>query len=175
MEETDHKRKIEALAAMNLRGQDDALEAARAEIRLSRGQDLAGHPPVNKQYLLNRGWTRKAIKQLLGEPDRKIKGREEGFTTLECVYELARVAAAEALGPVRYRRASNSKVHCEQCGRFLKKRASTGRCPKFCSSRCRVTAHRMKRNAPAMPNPDDIYSRCIPESYKEERNHRDDD
>jgi hypothetical protein len=107
---------------------------------------------VNKAFLLKRGWTRTAIKRILGEPDRKILMRRRWRNRPECRYDMARVTAAEEAGHIRFRQKSAPKVpdelvwapgesvlaSCGLCGRefgYVKPR--TGRPRKFCSTRCR--------------------------------------
>ncbi len=65
---------------------------------------------VNQTFLLRRGWTRTAIKRILGQPDRRIAMRLFRRDRPECRYDMARVLAAEAAGPVRFRRAPNRRV-----------------------------------------------------------------
>jgi hypothetical protein len=73
-----------------------------------------GNPPVskvkewatvNKAFLLKRGWTRTAIKRILGEPDRTLVMRKFRKDRPECLYNRERVLEAEEAGAVRYRKA----------------------------------------------------------------------
>jgi hypothetical protein len=59
----------------------------------------------NKADLLRRGWTRTAIARILGEPDRRLPRQEFRRDRPECIYERARVEAAEEAGLIRYRKA----------------------------------------------------------------------
>src|SRR5690242_7174637 len=65
---------------------------------------LQGYGSVNKALLLQRGWTRTAIKRILGEPDRRITLRRRRKDRPECLYDVARVQAAEEAGVIRFRR-----------------------------------------------------------------------
>lgn len=65
---------------------------------------------VNKAFLLRRGWTRTAIKRLLGEPDRRLVMRRFRKDRPECRYDMTRVLAAERAGKIRYRAAPQRRV-----------------------------------------------------------------
>jgi hypothetical protein len=60
---------------------------------------------VNKLFLLRRGWTRTAIKRVLGEPDQRIPRKEFRQDRLECQYSMARILEAEDSGRIRFRKA----------------------------------------------------------------------
>lgn len=60
---------------------------------------------VNKAFLLKRGWTRTAIKRILGEPDSRIAMAQFRKDRPECRYSMVRVLAAEKDGRLRYRQA----------------------------------------------------------------------
>jgi hypothetical protein len=62
---------------------------------------------VNKQFLLSRGWTRTAIKRILGEPDRHTPMVQFRKDRPECRYEMERVIAAENAGLTRFRKAGD--------------------------------------------------------------------
>jgi hypothetical protein len=52
---------------------------------------------------LRRGWTRTAIKRVLGEPDLRIP-QEFRQDRPECLYSMARVSEAEGGGCIRFRK-----------------------------------------------------------------------
>lgn len=56
----------------------------------------------NVRYLLVRGWTRKAIKEQLGAPDR-VSTFHRRYGKLSLMYAVTRVLAVEAAGKHRYR------------------------------------------------------------------------
>jgi hypothetical protein len=61
-----------------------------------------------KSGLIQRGWTRTAIKRILGEPDWHLFNGF-GKDRQACMYSRARVEAAEQQGKIRYRRAPEQK------------------------------------------------------------------
>lgn len=56
----------------------------------------------NVRYLLARGWTRKAIRERLGAPDR-VSGLHKRYGRPSYLYEAARVVAIEESGGHRFR------------------------------------------------------------------------
>jgi hypothetical protein len=120
----------------------------------SRESLLLEYGPVNKAFLLNRGWTRTAIKRVLGEPDRRILMRNRPKDRPECRYDMTRVLAAEEAGPIRFRRAPErnredaneanrreTERDCRYCGLSITyMRSAVGRPRKYCSDRCRNMA-----------------------------------
>jgi hypothetical protein len=62
---------------------------------------------VNKAFLRERGWTRTAIKRILGEPDRRIQMVQFRKDRPECLYSMSRVIEAENAGLIRFRKAGN--------------------------------------------------------------------
>jgi hypothetical protein len=61
---------------------------------------MDGPPDFNQAQLIERGWTRTAIRRILGEPDRRIA--DQAFA--ETKYLASRVYSAEQAGATRYRR-----------------------------------------------------------------------
>jgi hypothetical protein len=61
---------------------------------------MDGPPDFNQAELIERGWTRTAIRRILGEPDRRIA--DQAFA--ETKYLASRVYCAEQAGATRYRR-----------------------------------------------------------------------
>ena len=59
---------------------------------------------VNKKFLRERGWTRTAIKRILGEPDHVVAGLRYRKDRPECMYSMERVITAEAAGLIRFRK-----------------------------------------------------------------------
>jgi hypothetical protein len=121
-----------------------------------RGVDIRVYGSVNKAFLLERGWTRTAIKRILGEPDSRIARRDRPKDRPECRYDVARVLAAEDAGPTRFRQAPKRRGdpndeadesetaiprrYCQYCGSRL--HSGIGRPRKYCSSLCRNRALR---------------------------------
>jgi hypothetical protein len=115
---------------------------------------LAGSS-VNKKYLLARGWTRTAIKRILGEPDRRLTLKRRRKDRPECRYDLARVLAAESAGLIRFRKRRLSvaeraeinavyyraEAECPVCYAVFKPNTA-GRPRKYCSTKCRNGASR---------------------------------
>lgn len=122
----------------------------------SRESLLLEYGAVNKAFLLKRGWTRTAIKRVLGEPDRRIVMRHRRKDRPECRYDMTRVLAAEDAGPIRFRRAPErdcedanegdrgeaaTVMDCRYCWEsFTYVRSAVGRPRKYCSTRCRNMA-----------------------------------
>jgi hypothetical protein len=65
------------------------------------------HATVNKAFLLERGWTRTAIKRFLGEPDRRLVRVDFRKDRPECRYDMRRVIEAERTGRIRFRAAGD--------------------------------------------------------------------
>lgn len=68
----------------------------------------------NKTDLLKRGWTRTAIRRILGEPDKRVPRVGLRPDRPECLYSDERVNQAERDGKVRFRKAAKSWVPTEK-------------------------------------------------------------
>jgi hypothetical protein len=124
-------------------------------------------PTLNKKCLLKRGWTRTAIKRILGEPDRRGDNHRFSTKRAECLYNRERVLKAEEANLTRYRqvppedpleiadpmfepaRGPGVQIwatckHCRQGFNYVQ--AATGRIMRYCSIPCRNRAAR-KRSA----------------------------
>jgi hypothetical protein len=134
--------------------------------QIDRESLLLDYGSVNKAFLLKRGWTRTAIKRILGEPDRRITMRAHRKDRPECRYDVRRVLAAEEAGKIRFRRAPEEPdeadpaeegtvvANCLYCWeRLTYERSAVGRPRKYCSTRCRSGAAReMRRGKKGLGN-----------------------
>jgi len=123
-------------------------------VRKADDSHLLAGSSVNKKYLLARGWTRTAIKRILGEPDRRLRFKYRKDRP-ECRYDLARVLAAESAGLIRFRKRRLSvtaraeidavyyraEAECPVCYVVFKPN-TVGRPRKYCSTKCRNGASR---------------------------------
>src|SRR5262245_17139811 len=66
---------------------------------------MDGPPDFNQAQLIERGWTRTAIRRILGEPDRRIAAQAYAETK----YLASRVYSAEEAGVIRLRRKKRLK------------------------------------------------------------------
>ena len=129
------------------------LFAAQEDESPMRRWRLPTYGCVNKSFLLARGWTRTAIKRILGDPDRRLVMRGRPPSRPECLYDVKRVREAERRGPSRFRRPPHRNDQEQQeettvlkrcayiyCRREFTLRRSTGRPRKYCCGRCRNRA-----------------------------------
>ncbi len=83
---------------------------ARGPLQTHWRDPIENYGSVNTKFLLKRGWTRTAIRKILGEPDRRIPMLQRPDRP-ECRYDVQRVLAAEASGAVRLRDRSKDDLY----------------------------------------------------------------
>ena len=149
------------------------------DFKLSTAGACAG---FNKADLRRRGWTRTAIKRILGEPDSQtLVRRNFRKDRPECVYSKERVIEAEERGVIRYR--ASDRLHVDEDGCLRDRNGETvdldiespvsiaecpccfddfkvhssarGRKRKYCSTICRNRAARKKQRLAMRNEPSD--------------------